>query len=90
MPGGGAMSGHTPGPWYSTDACQYFVIAPDGAPVCAIIPRLYRGVANRNLIAAAPELLAMLKEITGDGVIDDVVMRDRALATIAKAEGVLP
>jgi hypothetical protein len=85
---------HTPGPWEYFPAQNYegFAIAPRGRlPTLAAIQSKghitafnYPGQTepNARLIAAAPEMLAMLKRIPGaDWTSDDV------RAVIAKAEG---
>ena len=98
---------HTPGPWAVGEAARYSVWAgnkqvascrwllDDGnfAPECA---GDYEGRANAALIAAAPDLLAALREMLAelDGRIapHGYIYRDTggmilARAAIAKAEG---
>lgn len=65
------MSAHTPGPWRehpnergAIRDCRY----PDSPGACAYIaevalPRSDEGIANARLIAAAPELLGMLRRL---------------------------
>jgi hypothetical protein len=68
------MSGHTPGPWIvnARDTAKPFAIhALDGAPpviawtVCYGAPGIASDIsdANARLVAAAPDLLATLREI---------------------------
>lgn len=86
------MSKHTPGPWRTHGS---YIYAPDGA-ILAVVhnpgARLsdYPLVPNRDLIAAAPELLEALKAVApyfeGEHAYDHphcVQLRD----AIAKAEG---
>lgn len=83
------MSKLAPGPWswngefpiVIEDGEGYYVVGPNG-----IMPS---GEANARLIAAAPELLALLKEFTWDedGIPNCHPVRDRIDAAIAKAEG---
>jgi hypothetical protein len=80
---------HTPGPWSWDgtfpitifDADGYHVISPGG-----IFPS---GATNARLIAAAPDLLACLKDIDWDetGTPTAWPNRERVDAAIAKAEG---
>ena len=81
---------HTPGPWTMFDR---LVQGRGGAPVAAVHgPHAY---ANASLIAAAPELLAALKEIAdecerrlrkGEDSGDRLTLQ-LCNAAIAKAEG---
>ena len=86
-----AAPSHTPGPWKSATG---WVMSKDNGVICGDFPGIYRdngqAEANMNLIAAAPDLLAALKELLhednqGGGV--DLDALDRARAAIAKAEG---
>lgn len=96
---------YTPGPWAITDSC---ITAAGGFILVAtpfngfdyqagrLLPILERA-GNAHLIAAAPDLLAALRELTGpwergekfsDIDADEInAMRWRAAAAIAKAEG---
>lgn len=104
------MSKHTPGPWdYS------WHIQPNGCPtvghkglmVCMVAhsakepDQKETALANANLIAAAPDLLAALVALTEDsfpsftgGCVGTFDIRagayEEALAAIAKAKGVQP
>lgn len=88
-------SKHTPGPWVAKewDECQT-AIHPDKTgdgrqPLIAIIsvgPGRPDGEANSRLIAAAPDMLAALRELVRVGD-RKTVEWDRARAAIAKAEG---
>ena len=69
------MSAHTPGPWSTDpDVGHESVLGPDGilladCSICTPTPEaasLERCRANARLIAAAPELLACLREIVRD------------------------
>lgn len=94
------MSKHTPGPWAATpclDVGRYgppWTIRVDKQTVVASLigAALHRGAetaeANARLIAAAPDLLAALKELLPmweSGIREPWV--ERARAAIAKAEG---
>lgn len=86
---------HTPGPWVIQD--RHFVVAgawPLGATICEVEnnPADKISQANARLIAAAPDMLAVLKELwaqprvvsQGERPSEDWLMR--AHAAIAKAE----
>ena len=97
------MSKHTPGPWYYVGgsdkrAAPYIRKEGDMVPgTMAIASVTGRGgvsesAANARLIAAAPELLAALKQLTGE--VTDLERNrvresavDAARAAIARAEG---
>ena len=58
---------HTLGPWHmhSVDGCGYYVLGPGPAPqfICTLDEGNYDcQAANAALIAAAPEMLAVLKQ----------------------------
>ena len=71
------MSGHTPGPWAWGTFGAGILVVPDGSdgidkhrPICNLDP--YPGfpiddetACNANLIAAAPQLLDLLREVSG-------------------------
>jgi hypothetical protein len=91
------VSKHTPGPW-SLKTYTYFsggteqgdVVDPDGRTirVCGFsLTSTPESKANARLIAAAPDLLEVLREILQDGMHCDVVphLHAKALAAIAKA-----
>ena len=60
------MSAHTPGPWSTDpDVGHESVLGPDGT-LTPKAPSLERCRANARLIAAAPEMLACLREIVRD------------------------
>lgn len=72
---------HTAGPWtVSENKLQCFIDGPEGEEVAQCL-----GSANGRLIAAAPELLAALKQIERSGCDDFERVQLREL--IAKAEG---
>jgi hypothetical protein len=95
------MSKHTPGPWGWHDddlvAADFTTVIDCHEGVSPDVPDGER-IANKNLIAAAPELLEALKDVTRrymtllaqqqyfpSNVTENVL--DAAQATIAKAEG---
>ena len=86
---------HTPGPWKSAPAFEnnapnYFAVVTGawGAPAIA---KVYSGEANACLIAAAPEMLAMLANLersfdaiaSGDWDEDNALERNEHCATVA-------
>lgn len=85
---------HTPGPWAVDGSCIY---APDGAILAQVhnpgaTQNDYPLLPNRNLMAAAPDLLeacrALLAAAPHDGEgIQRVNACNQARAAIAKAEG---
>ena len=76
---------HTPGPWHVPKD----IPGPDKwmvADCCGIIRRSTdEEKANAHLIAAAPDMLAALKQIMEEGITGPSC--DAARAAIAKAEG---
>lgn len=89
----GRPAAHTPGPWRIGDAGWSVFEPPTGGT-----PKLVASVtnkANARLIAAAPELLAALKEYVDRHEADCMAGQkpnglpeyDQAIAAIAKAEG---
>lgn len=85
---------HTPGPWkvrdYKTKDGGLWVdggIARNRATgTVALVYPLSGQAANAHLIAAAPDMLAALKEISHNAAISDAWL-DPVRAVIAKAEG---
>lgn len=73
------------GPQYLTPIAYPAEMNPGG-----VTPPLDVVDANMRLIAAAPELLDMLKTIENDGKQVPAWLWDRIQATIAKAEGAPP
>jgi len=77
---------HTPGPW-TLSGGNYAIITKDGELVPVI------NLANARLIAAAPELLATLKEVcewylkVGSAYHPTPAQIQRAMAVVDKAEG---
>lgn len=56
---------HTPGPWRTGDMFNTIFGPPNGRPCPEIVATVHRGMrANARLVAAAPELLAALEELT--------------------------
>jgi hypothetical protein len=86
---------HTPGPWQLTDYSAFEICSYDHKVIASIIQmesQTYdkdrnQQKANARLIAAAPELLAMLKRAVEASSHDYSWLGD-AYAAIAKAEGV--
>ena len=86
------MSGHTPGPWrydYEPGYCGE-VIASNGQTICTFADEPLP--SNARLIAAAPDLLAVVKELEESAAYwseYDVPLGivDRLRAAIAKATG---
>lgn len=85
---------HTPGPWLASpedNGYEWGVDAGEwGICICADSPGDGSAKANANLIAAAPDLLAALKQIMLD--IPDVVRREGLLyiyVALSKARGEL-
>ena len=97
---------HTAGPWSIYDRIPVVVVDKDGASICDAAPGnphmpLNEAKANARLIAAAPDLLAALREIErGEGEFsrDQLThatnciesMRSIARAAIALATGEQP
>ena len=97
-----AQGQHTPGPWtvtrskMETDGAFDYAISADGVLVLAeVFGRDAKGgwppsEANARLIAAAPEMLAALRQMVVNSKGDRKEYRDchkKALAAIAKATG---
>lgn len=86
--------GFTPGPWRSS-TFQVYAASGDRVAHTGVgqLPprRSQEAVNNARLIAAAPELLAALKELLADsypvGSGEDTEVREQALVAIASAEG---
>lgn len=58
------MSKHTPGPWeVSTNGTDWDVCAPDGGDMLVDLRGCENAEANARLIAAAPDLLAALRDL---------------------------
>jgi hypothetical protein len=95
------MSKHTPGPWHYLSGAVY--AEPDGDIKIGGVAIAQRGRqsnprlpdpieptekdANMRLIAAAPELLAALEEITSRFCCPEEEFRAIAMAAIKKARG---
>jgi hypothetical protein len=94
---------HTPAPWAITHYCpeegEAFVIEAESRVVCWAANNYYdleyttaqkkRDKANANLIAAAPDLLAICEEIANDSKCDLVnsERRIRLYSALSKAKG---
>ena len=86
--------GHTPGPWYANQDCIE-IDGPEGPRdvTLAVVLQADNAAADARLIAAAPELLAVLRELVhyDEGSSEqgsygyEVLLRCKA--AIAKAEG---
>ncbi len=76
------MSKHTPGPWKigALESGQAAVDGADGSEVTGFI-----SIPDAHLIAAAPDLLAVLVDLLP--YLEDCRMADGAHAAIAKARG---
>ena len=89
------MSKHTKGPWriYQNPRTEtVHIIGYKSDHICVLGPYPYddEGKANASLIAAAPEMMAILKEIKSDMEIDKPYFREdynRIKDLISKAEG---
>lgn len=80
------MSAHTPGPWKVWDrGIGWEVHAPNGWAVNSGHRETF-SEADARLIAAAPDLLAVLKLINIHGY-RNISYHDMVLEAIAKAEG---
>lgn len=90
------MSKHTPGPWRSCERGDYsdyhgasvVIVSPVADMRVAVVHHhgTSEADANASLIAAAPELLAALKEVVRISNRNHAAW-DKARAAIAKAEG---
>lgn len=86
---------HTPGPWAVNPIMRDQICTFDGLKALAIANRdgdPYEVMATAQLIAAAPELLEALKELSAEEWRDDDdpilnCARSKARAAITKAEG---
>lgn len=80
------MNSHVKGPWQVRKADYEYVVEAENYRIASRIDRK----ADANLIAAAPELLEVLKqlidEIPEQGIVTQLTLRD-ARAAIAKAQG---
>ena len=82
---------HTSGPWHlGRRAGNPAIYSQDGAEIAEILQGLTpEWRENARLIAAAPEMLAALKELLADKYLADPINADRMARTraaIAKAE----
>src|ERR1700679_4387691 len=74
------MSSHTPGPWNTSAAENGTVFAmeqPAGERLIAYLPSNHREAANAQLIAAAPDLLAALRDLMPQMAECDWIYSDR-------------
>jgi hypothetical protein len=75
---------HTPGPWVAVGT---EVVAPATEKVICRSGTFHIDAINRNLIAAAPDMLAALRDCIDQMADDTLAAVIRARAAIAKAEG---
>ena len=57
---------HTPGPWYAHHSKGWLVVESDNENLCVKVEKgstAQKHMADAKLIAAAPELLAVVKEL---------------------------
>jgi len=87
------MKSHTPGPWMVNDKAVGGIDIEDfnrAFVVCRTssedYPNADEELRHARLIAAAPELLAVVKEVINDMGAEDAPWYDAAIAAIAKAE----
>lgn len=76
---------HTPGPWVANHFGDVFQAADDDLLIASCFGGM-RSDANSLLIAAAPDLLALLQEIDSSGYFQEEYWA-KISAAIAKAEG---
>lgn len=94
------MSAHTPGPWtvdhylpgQSGDGQLHICGDERRIPLAVLDPDDIEAEANARLIAAAPEMLEALRQITAyvverDSCLDAKAVARVAVAALAKAEG---
>jgi type VI protein secretion system component VasF len=82
------MHKHTPGPWTLIDDYGRFDVDSARHNVCSVSNHDPRHEANARLIAAAPELLAALKELcSAPNKKRPERVWEEARAAIVKAEG---
>ena len=80
---------HTPGPWHSNGRR---IEDAQNCIVCEVAGVMAEGLANRALIAAAPELLAALKDLRYAFYVEGkrsalLAAMERGKAVLLKAEG---
>lgn len=85
------MSAHTPGPW-SADHDNVRTPADGGMVAKVAGDTDAQAYANARLIAAAPDLLAALRDLVSaeglpEGYANRAMLIDAARAALAKAEG---
>ena len=88
-----STAAHTPGPWAVDGAGRHAIVRGADLTIVAVRHRLEGRTheANARLIAAAPDMLALLREIVADplcqkGAPAGVGHLERAAALVAKAE----
>lgn len=86
------MSKHTPGPWVfeKSKYGSYWITGANGMSVGSLIgdgkSKLHPEEANAHLVAAAPEMLAMLKRLSKVSTMDSK-LDEELLVLIDIAEG---
>lgn len=88
-------TGHTPEPWVMDETRQGYYIYPDGTwgegvhpdetSIALVYGKNTRAKANARLIAAAPDMLALLRELDNVYMPRDLEARRQAL--LARVEG---
>ncbi len=88
------MSKHTPGPWFAASEGSYKVasVTSNTGIYADTLPEAAQIAADARLIAAAPDLLSVCKELVASAAYWSdydvpVGIVDRLRAAIAKAEG---
>ncbi len=86
------MSKHTPGPWFASGPCVYKGLETDMPAPMLVEPASPRETlfsdgeseANARLIAAAPDMFAMLEAIESQGAIQFVTARMGSLRSLIR------
>ena len=85
---------HTPGQWNDTgnDGKDNLIVESEYGSICAVwrVNGYACQAADARLIAAAPDMLAALRELLADNYLADPINADRMAKTraaVAKAEG---
>ena len=81
------MPNHTPGPW-TMDIATGKIYDAQGTHIATMAPTCVTGTweANARLVIAAPEMLALLRDLVNHGMLTGVGTQARAL--LARVEGV--
>ena len=81
------MSQHTPGPWALSRSPMAATFVMSGETWLAEVSRIEEGEANARLIAAAPEMWAILRRIATGERENWFDIPDDARALLARIEG---